>query len=139
VGVECRSDESPTSVASPVGVASSLLHTLEVTADSDPKQLSRERLRPHFEGSVGVDVPCVISGCLITSILRRVQIRAGRIPVLRFIARRGRRSSSARVLAEECAPVVADVVVYYDPYPFTKAYADCLSTAVAEVLKPARA
>ena len=97
-----------------------MLHIHEVAADSDPKQSSRERFRPQG------------------GILRTDLIRAGRNRVPRFIAR-ARRSSSARVLAEKCATVIADVVEYYDPYPVTKEYADRLSAAVAQVLKPAMA
>jgi hypothetical protein len=40
------------------------------------------------------------------------------------------------VCAEKCEPVISDIVVYYDPYHFTKKYADYLSGAVAEALKP---
>jgi hypothetical protein len=43
------------------------------------------------------------------------------------------------VCAEKCEPVIADIVVYNDPYHFTKMYADYLSGAVAEALKPAMA
>jgi hypothetical protein len=31
---------------------------------------------------------------------------------------------SARVLAAECEPLIADVVVYYDPYHVTEGYGD---------------
>ena len=41
------------------------------------------------------------------------------------------------VCAEKCEPVIADIVVYYDPWHFTKKYADYLSGAVAEALRPA--
>ena len=41
------------------------------------------------------------------------------------------------VCAEKCEPVISDIVLYYDPYHFTKKYADYLSGAVAEALKPA--
>jgi SGNH domain (fused to AT3 domains) len=41
------------------------------------------------------------------------------------------------VCAEKCEPVISDIVVYYDPYHFTKKYADYLSGAVADALKPA--
>jgi SGNH domain (fused to AT3 domains) len=40
------------------------------------------------------------------------------------------------VCAEKCEPVISDIVLYYDPYHFTKKYADYLSGAVAEALKP---
>jgi hypothetical protein len=43
------------------------------------------------------------------------------------------------VCAEKCEPVISDIVVYYDPYHFTKKYADYLSGAVADALKPAMA
>lgn len=43
------------------------------------------------------------------------------------------------VCAEKCEPVISDIVLYYDPYHFTKKYADYLSGAVAEALKPAMA
>ena len=41
------------------------------------------------------------------------------------------------VCAEKCEPVISDIVVYYNPYHFTKKYADYLSGAVADALKPA--
>jgi hypothetical protein len=41
------------------------------------------------------------------------------------------------VWAEKCEPVISDIVVYYNPYHFTKKYADHLSGAVADALKPA--
>jgi hypothetical protein len=41
------------------------------------------------------------------------------------------------VCADKCEPVISDMVVYYNPYHFTKKYADYLSGAVAEALKPA--
>jgi hypothetical protein len=41
------------------------------------------------------------------------------------------------VCAEKCEPVIADIVVYYNPYHFTKKYGDYLSGAVADALKPA--
>ena len=41
------------------------------------------------------------------------------------------------VCAEKCEPVISDIVVYYDPHHFTKKYADYLSGAVADALKPA--
>jgi hypothetical protein len=41
------------------------------------------------------------------------------------------------VCAERCEPVISDVVVYYNPYHFTKKYADYLSGAMADALKPA--
>ena len=41
------------------------------------------------------------------------------------------------VCAEKCEPVISDIVVYYDPYHFTKKYAVYLSGAVADALKPA--
>jgi hypothetical protein len=41
------------------------------------------------------------------------------------------------VCAEKCEPVISDIVVYYNPYHFTKEYADYLSGAVADALKPA--
>ena len=40
------------------------------------------------------------------------------------------------VCAEKCEPVVSDIVLYYDPHHFTKKYADYLSGAMAEALKP---
>ena len=40
------------------------------------------------------------------------------------------------VCAEKCQPVIADNIVYYNPYHFTKEYADYLSGAVADALKP---
>lgn len=40
------------------------------------------------------------------------------------------------VCAERCEPAIADTVVYYNPYHFTKWYADYLSGAVAEALLP---
>ena len=43
------------------------------------------------------------------------------------------------VCAEKCQPVIADNIVYYNPYHFTKKYADYLSGAVAEALKPSMA
>jgi len=43
------------------------------------------------------------------------------------------------VCAEKCQPVIADIIVYYNPYHFTKKYADYLSGAVAEALKPSMA
>ena len=43
------------------------------------------------------------------------------------------------VCAEKCEPVIADIVVYYNPYHFTKKYADYLSGAMTEALKPAMA
>jgi hypothetical protein len=41
------------------------------------------------------------------------------------------------VCAEKCEPVISDIVLFYDPYHFTKKYADYLSGALAEALKPA--
>jgi hypothetical protein len=41
------------------------------------------------------------------------------------------------VCAEKCEPVISDIVVYYNPYHFTKKYSDYLSGAVADALKPA--
>lgn len=41
------------------------------------------------------------------------------------------------VCAERCQPIIADTVVYYDPFRFTKQYAVYLSGAVAESLTPA--
>ena len=41
------------------------------------------------------------------------------------------------VCAEKCEPVISDIVVYYNPYHFTTKYADYLSGAVADALKPA--
>jgi hypothetical protein len=41
------------------------------------------------------------------------------------------------VCAEKCEPVISDIVVYYNPYHFTKKYADYLSGAMADALKPA--
>jgi hypothetical protein len=41
------------------------------------------------------------------------------------------------VCAEKCEPVISDMVVYYNPYHFTKEYADYLSGAMADALKPA--
>jgi hypothetical protein len=41
------------------------------------------------------------------------------------------------VCAEKCEPVISDIVVYYNRAHFTKKYADYLSGAVAEALKPA--
>ncbi len=43
------------------------------------------------------------------------------------------------VCAEKCEPVISDIVVYYDPWHFTKKYADYLSGAVTDALKPAMA
>ena len=43
------------------------------------------------------------------------------------------------VCAEKCEPVIADMVVYNDPYHFTKRYGVYLAGAVAEALKPAMA
>jgi hypothetical protein len=40
------------------------------------------------------------------------------------------------VCAERCEPVISDIVVYYDPYHFTKKYANYLSGAVTDALKP---
>ncbi|WP_081529038.1 SGNH hydrolase domain-containing protein [Mycolicibacterium vaccae] len=41
------------------------------------------------------------------------------------------------VCAEKCQPVIADTIVYYNPFHFTKRYAVYLSGAVAEALAPA--
>jgi hypothetical protein len=41
------------------------------------------------------------------------------------------------VCAEKCEPVISDMVVYYNPYHFTTKYADYLSGAMADALKPA--
>jgi SGNH domain (fused to AT3 domains) len=41
------------------------------------------------------------------------------------------------VCAEKCEPVISDIVVYYDPYHFTKKYANYLAGAVTDALKPA--
>ncbi|WP_347133189.1 SGNH hydrolase domain-containing protein [Mycobacterium sp. DL] len=43
------------------------------------------------------------------------------------------------VCTERCQPVIADTIVYYNPYHFTKGYADYLSGAVADALKPVMA
>ncbi|WP_019972186.1 SGNH hydrolase domain-containing protein [Mycobacterium sp. 141] len=43
------------------------------------------------------------------------------------------------VCAQRCEPVVADIIVYNDPYHFTKQYSNYLSGAVMEALKPAMA
>ncbi len=43
------------------------------------------------------------------------------------------------VCAEKCQPVIADIVVYYNPFNFTTQYAEYLSGAVAEALRPAMA
>jgi hypothetical protein len=41
------------------------------------------------------------------------------------------------VCAQKCEAVIANIVAYNDPYHFTKQYADYLSGAVTEALKPA--
>lgn len=43
------------------------------------------------------------------------------------------------VCTERCQPVIADNIVYYNPYHFTKSYADYLAGAVADALRPAMA
>ena len=40
------------------------------------------------------------------------------------------------VCAEKCESVIGDNVVYYNPYHFTKTYADYLTGAVADALRP---
>jgi hypothetical protein len=41
------------------------------------------------------------------------------------------------VCAEKCEPVISDIVVYYNPWHFTTKYANYLTGAVADALKPA--
>jgi hypothetical protein len=41
------------------------------------------------------------------------------------------------VCAERCEPIIADTLVFHDQYHFTKAYAEYLTGAVGDALKPA--
>jgi peptidoglycan/LPS O-acetylase OafA/YrhL len=63
---------------------------------------------PFTGGFVGVDVFFVISGFLITSLLLHEQIKAGRISIWRFYARRVR-----RILPASTLTVLATIVVTY--------------------------